>query len=371
MLRVLLRRAQVATARRADGAREMSDGGHERIGGWRQWQLRGLFPHPALDHETGGHGRYRVGSDETRSAAGDLHHLLDDLARVLIVAELEVRVHHVVDGVIRLVGLVALASNLHRALVGAGRFLPGAHAREDVRGHVQRMGRVGSDARVAPCGHQPLRRDGRRVVAVDQVVRDTGVVRVLLELPFEDGRSLEIRRIRLVGLRLRAGAIQRVERLRLVILRIACRELLVRIRPGDLPRALAAVGPVLVIDRYGIDVVALPLRARADVARVLEGRDGLLRARGRGARAGERVAHEDRGQAPCRDGALRVLGEHVFEGLLARAVPKRVQHRHAAFEFGLHLLAAGVRERDLAEAAPRDRIVFMGPCREWAGEKEQ
>ena len=112
--------------------------------------------------------------------------------------------------------LVALRRR-RRARVGRDRILPGADAREDVRGHVQRVRRRGRDARVAARRGQALLRDRRRVVAVDQVVRHARMVGVLGELLLEDRRRLQVGRVGLVGLRLRAGEVERVEDLRLVV----------------------------------------------------------------------------------------------------------------------------------------------------------
>ena len=75
-------------------------------------------------------------------------------------------------------------------------------------------------------GHA-LRRDRRRVVAVDQVVRDARMVGMLRELLLEDAGRLEVRGVRLVGRGLRRREVQRVEDLRLVVIRVFRRERLV------------------------------------------------------------------------------------------------------------------------------------------------
>src|SRR5204862_5067407 len=103
-------------------------------------------------------------------------------------------------GVYGLVAFVAFQRDLGRAPVGRRGILPGAHAREDVRRHVQRVRRVGSDAGVALGGRHALLRDRRRVIAVDEVVRDARMVRILGELLLQYRRRLERIAVGLVGL---------------------------------------------------------------------------------------------------------------------------------------------------------------------------
>jgi hypothetical protein len=52
--------------------------------------------------------------------------------------------------------------------------------------------RIRSDRGVPLRGDDTVLRDRRRVVAVDQVVRDARVIRMLRELRLEDRRGLEI-----------------------------------------------------------------------------------------------------------------------------------------------------------------------------------
>ena len=138
----------------------------------------------------------------------------------------------------RLVGVVALLRGVGRAAVGRRRIGPGADAGEDVRGHVQRVRRVGRDLGVAARRGHALLRDRRRVVAVDQVMRDAGVIGMLGELLLEDPGRLELRGVRLVGRELRPGEVQRVEDLRLVVVRVFRRERLVGLGARELARAL-------------------------------------------------------------------------------------------------------------------------------------
>ena len=133
------------------------------------------------------------------------------------------------------------------------------------------------------------------------------MLRVLLELLLEDLRRLEIGSVGLVGLRAacRRGRPRR---------RSAPRR-----RPGTSRRALSyalaratwrsrsvRLREILVVRRDRLEVVALALRSSRPCARPFSiaacAAPASLR---RGAGAGERVVHQDRGEAPGGDGAAR------------------------------------------------------------------
>ena len=109
--------------------------------------------------------------------------------------------------------------------VGVDQLLPIADAREDMRRHVLRMGGAGRDLGVEPRRVEPLLGDRRIVVEMDQVVRDAGMLRLALEDRLQDRRALELVGVGLVGGRSRGVERQRVVDLRLVVVRIALREL--------------------------------------------------------------------------------------------------------------------------------------------------
>ena len=98
--------------------------------------------------------------------------------------------------------LVAFAAHVHgRGLARGGdrgqvRFdvvLPQADSRENVRWHVQRVRRGGCDLCIAACRGNTRLRQLRLVVAVNQVVRDAGMIRLDGEQLFENrGRSLRL-----------------------------------------------------------------------------------------------------------------------------------------------------------------------------------
>ena len=205
------------------------------------------------------------------------------------------------------------------------------------------------DACILACGGEPLVGDGRRVVAVDQVVRDAGMIGILPEFAFQDGSGLQRGRVSLVGWRLRAGEIERVEDLRFVVGRILLRECLVRLGARNSPFSLRTRREVLVVGGHRLDVVAFALGLRADAACLVDRRLRLVRALRRCALSGHRIVHEDLSDSPRGDRAFWIFDEHVAERLLAGRKPERVQHRHRALERGLHLRIAARRERHLAQ----------------------
>ncbi len=83
--------------------------------------------------------------------------------------------------------------------VGIDVFLPHAEPGKDVRRHVQgvRCGR--SDLSVSPRGWKPEFRHSRHVVRMNQIVRDTRMIRLNQEQFFQDGgRLLPLRVCRIV-----------------------------------------------------------------------------------------------------------------------------------------------------------------------------
>src|SRR4029450_11558077 len=170
------------------------------------------------------------------------------------------------------------------------------------------------------------------------------------ELLFEDRGRLKIGGIGLVGLCLRAGEIERVEDLRLVIIGIAGSKPLVRLRARHLPGGLGAVGPVLVVGGDGLDVVALALGRGADLPRLF---DRLLRqwnALGRRALSGERISHEDGREAPPRDGARGILLHDGGEGVAPR---RAIAHEGSCSTTSRKVFSAAVYQNECSIATPR------------------
>ena len=180
-------------------------------------KLHRIFPHAALDREPRRDRRKCIGAALSGAESRDALSFLDDQARFSVTGELHVRVHHVVHGVQPGARLVGRFGRRGRTPVGSDRFLPCPDAREDVRRHVQRVGRRRRDLGIALCRRQALLGNRGVVVAVNEIVRHAGMLGVLHDLGLEDLGSFQGRRKGFVGRLLRGGQIDRVENLRLII----------------------------------------------------------------------------------------------------------------------------------------------------------
>ena len=78
-------------------------------------------------------------------------------------------------------------------------FSPIADTREDMRGHMLCVGGVGSDFGVQPRCVEPLLGNRRVVVKMDEIVRDTGMLRLTSKNRFEDRRAFKLIGVGLVG----------------------------------------------------------------------------------------------------------------------------------------------------------------------------
>ena len=154
------------------------------------------------------------------------------------------------------------------------------------------MRRDRRDARITACGDQALVGDRRCVVAVDEVVRDARVIGILLELGFQHRGRLQVGRVGLVGLGLRAGGVERGEDLRFVVVGVTLRQRLVGLGPCRLTLLLGTRGEVLVVSGDGVDVGALTLGLGADAPALVDRGLRLLSALGRSALSGERIGHQ-------------------------------------------------------------------------------
>ena len=196
--------------------------------------------------------------------AGVFDSALDRFLRVRVARHLEVRVNLIVDRVQDLVAALVGARGLLGARVRRRRVFPRADARENVRRHVQRVRRRRRDLRVRPRGGEPFLGERRKVVAVDQEMRDARMVRILRQQRLEELRRLE--RLR-VGLIVQIGGEierERVEDFRFDVLRILRDQPRHRFLIGDRTLAPALRADVGIEERGGVDIVALALRLRAD-----------------------------------------------------------------------------------------------------------
>ena len=172
------------------------------------------------------------------------------------------------------------------------------------------------------------------------------MVGIFAEHRFQNGHCPRIGRVGLVRLRLRSRDIESAKNLGLVVIRVLGCKRLVCGPPGNLAFALGMDGKILVVGAYGVDVVALALRGCFDAMCLVKRRLRLGRgARGR-ANAGERIVHHECGDAPIGDRASGVFQERVAERLLARRVPKGMQHGHTPQQIWLGRRGAGIGESD-------------------------
>jgi hypothetical protein len=105
--------------------------------------------------------------------------LLEQGLHFRVLSGLQVCVREIVGRVQRFADVVRFARRVCGRQVGRDRIVPRAHARKDVRRHVQRVRGLRRDVRVAASGRDRAVGQGRRVVAVNDVVRDPGMIRLL------------------------------------------------------------------------------------------------------------------------------------------------------------------------------------------------
>ena len=195
-----------------DGASEVSDG----VGGGRarpRGQGRRLRPGTALDGESRGNGRERGVHGEDARCRREIGGrrlglregggLVDQPPGGVVLRALQMRVHEEIHRV-----HVGLGGG-DRGAVRLDGFLPHPQHREDVRRHVERVGRGRRDGVVAPRGTQAPRGERGEVVAVDQVVERAGVLGMLCQDALEEARGLQVARVALVGGEHRDGLVQR------------------------------------------------------------------------------------------------------------------------------------------------------------------
>jgi hypothetical protein len=210
------------------------------------------------------------------------------------------------------------------------------------------------------------------IVRVNEVVGQTRVVGLSGPQLFEDRRRFELLGVGLVGRQSRLIHGERIERGGLAIVRVRPVEALHRPLVGEHTRALIDRSVVLELLRDRGEIVALarrrfPCRLPACDRR----RAGLERLGSPHGR--ERVSPVGHRDAPIRDRAGRVPGEHILESLAGRRKRKRMQQRHRAIERGGHVRVAGRREVHPAQLLGR-RMFVLGflpgdrRCREHGSE---
>ena len=237
---------------------------------------------------------------------------------------------------------------LDRAKIGRDRFVPFTQARVDVRRHVLGVRYRRRDRRVAVGRRLALARERRRVVGMNEIVREARVIGMPTEERLEDPACLPLAGMgRVARLELPQGdQRQRIERLPLFILRAAPGEAGHRLLVRDEPRAVVR-GIAAIVGRDGIGVVTRAGPRAAQPHRALRIGPPLRPFVGLRRRP-ERVEDAHR-PAPVRQGAGRVGGGHRLERGSGLLVPERMQQRHAALEAGLNVGPAGGRKVDVPQ----------------------
>ena len=205
---------------------------------------------------------------------------------------------------------------------------------------------IASRRRQTPC------RDGRIVVAVNDVVSDAGVIWQLWLEPFENRRCTQLARIRIVGQIDCLVEGQRVEHCCLGIVRIACAELRHRGLVVGAARFLIARRMATEERCQRLDPVAFTLRRRTRRACPLDvlpaGSERLRRKRRH-----QRIRSLTDCDAPVRHRAVWLARSDRLEGADRFRMKEGMQHRHCAIEVLLTRRAAGDREMHAAETSVR------------------
>ena len=147
--------------------------------------------------------------------------------------------------------------------VRVDRLLPHPKPSEDVRGHVQRMWHVRRDLRVADRCVQAGGCKFRRIVAVDQIMDDAGVIWLLGPNLVEDLGRLALIGVGFVGRQRRCVQSQPVEHRGLAILGVMEVDLFHRLLVGDGPGVMIKLVAVAIEGRDRGDVVLLTFGLRS------------------------------------------------------------------------------------------------------------
>ncbi len=267
---------------------------------------------------------------------GHLVHFVHERAGVGFATALHVGVEKKIHGM----ELVAFAAHAHgrhfarrgnRGEVGIDVVLPQADAGEDVRWHMQRVRSGGRDLRITARGGNAELRQLRLVVAVDQVMRDSGMIGLGGEKFFENGGRLLAIGERRVMVRLRGKQRERVEDSGFVIVWEGLVDLLHRVGIG------LGAGVLVHFVRVGVkslDCGDIKPFARGGVLGQLFSGIGFAQATcdDLGIRRVPQLMPDAHGNSPMRHGAVGIVFGDVEEFLFRFFVPEGVQQRHAALE---------------------------------------
>jgi hypothetical protein len=238
-----------------------------------------------------------------------------------------------------------------------------------MRRHVQRMRSGGSDLRISAGGRQAELRQLWLVIAVDQVMHNSGMIGLGGEQLLQDRASFLAVGKRGVVIGLGREQRERIKSSRLVVVRILPVHLLHcrGVSPGS--RFVVRFLAVGVERLQGQDVIALAVsRPGLHLAGLLQLRRGPLD--GWRIRLIPELMPQAHGLAPVRHGALRVLLFDVEKSLLRLFVPERMQQRDTLFECLLRLRSTRHGKMHRAQLFLREFLVMMAfISRRGAGER--
>jgi hypothetical protein len=207
-------------------------------------------------------------------------------------------------------------------------------------------------------------RDRRKVVGVNEIMGDAGMVRMLGKLSVEDRSRLQRARIALVVQRLACGEVDGAEDLCLVVILVTGGQSFKCIRERAHARCLRPLGEAIVKGSDRLDIIAFPLRLGANRAPAFDRRNGARGVFRRGPER-KRIADQGRCYSPGGDGAGWVAVKRIAEGLFAGRESEGMQKRDSALETSLCVGRAGIGKRDSAE--PLAGRVAHGRSSHWAG----
>ena len=295
-----------------------------------------------LEHVTGRHCRQcRVGGQTRAEYFFDRADFFHQLFSFAVLPELQIRILHEIVGMrvhrvdaVEVMPCCVVLAGRDRFHIRGDRFAPHAEHGKRMRGHVQRMGRRRRQLGVALCRRQALTANWRKIIAVDDVVRDTGMVRLLRLDRLQDRRRLELFGVGLVIEIHRFIERKRVEDGRLGVVGITLGQLGHRRLIGERARAQVHFVVILEEGRKRLDPVLFALGLGAGRAPCLDRLPSLAHQLGR-KRGNQRIGTLTDGYAPVGHGTRGLLLGQGGECLHCFRKEKRMQHRNGAIELAL------------------------------------
>jgi hypothetical protein len=194
------------------------------------------------------------------------------------------------------------------------RIVPETQTRENMRGHMQRVGSGGGDLRVSARGRQAAWRQLRAVISVNQIMRNARVVRMVAINRLQDRRRALLVRMGSVFSRSRRDERQRIEDLCFGVRRIVPRRQVHPFLMSFGANRMRRMFGVAIKSRSGCNELPLPLRSDIQLHGPGDFRSTLAQVVR--ARWGPQLVPIRHGHAPMRHGAGWIGRGDVTEGFL-------------------------------------------------------